>query len=64
MAEFYVTLNEGEQGSRVVHRNICAQLPAKDSLRYIGSYASREAAFDLARGYYNAVSYCPVCLQN
>jgi hypothetical protein len=62
MAEFYVTLNESEDGSRTVHRNTCVQLPATDSLRYIGSYATGEAAHDIARGWYNTVAYCPACL--
>ncbi|MFT3931161.1 MAG: hypothetical protein QM709_12785 [Spongiibacteraceae bacterium] len=62
MAEFYVTLNEDAQGSRIVHRTTCLQLPVVDSLRYIGSYASGEAAYDIAKGYYHSVDYCPACL--
>lgn len=63
MAEFYVDPNTNTEGSRLVHRNTCAQLPATDSLRYIGSYASREAAFSIAKGYYHGVAYCPACLE-
>lgn len=62
MAEFYVDPNSNAEGFHLVHRNTCAQLPAAATLRYLGSYASREAAFSLANGYYRGVVYCPACL--
>ncbi len=63
MAEFYVVRNADTEGGRLVHRNSCAQLPASDSLHYLGSFSNREAAFSIANGLYHGVTYCPACLQ-
>ncbi len=60
MAEFFV--NKQADSDHTVHLSTCGQLPAQEQLMYIGSYASAQAAYKIATGYYPAVSYCPDCL--
>lgn len=64
MAEFYVT-NEvvGESGN-VVHSKTCESLPDSETLRYLGSFATADAAYNKAKGFCYQVSTCPACLQN
>lgn len=61
MAEFYVTKTPTDAAAHKLHRNDCKELPAVDSLLYLGSYATRDAAYKLAIGYYNQVEDCPSC---
>lgn len=61
MAEFYVTKTPVENAVHKLHRNDCAALPAVNGLLYLGSYATREAAYKLAMGYYDQVENCPAC---
>jgi hypothetical protein len=62
MAEFYVNLDLLSDATRPVHRADCAQLPATDTLLYLGSYASAEAAYDKATNRLEGVIFCPDCL--
>lgn len=62
MAEFFVERHPLADGSRSVHRTTCAQLPALETLQYLGSYASNEAALKLANGLYHGVGGCPACI--
>ena len=64
MAEFFVDRHPLADGGRNVHRNTCSQLPAVETLQYLGSYASNQAALTLATGYYHGVSGCPACIAN
>lgn len=62
MAEFYVNQAPDSDGARPVHRDACKQLPQQDTLLYLGSFASGEAAFDKANGLLAGVTFCPHCL--
>ncbi len=63
MAEFYITKSAvapsatGTEASHKIYDAVSENLPPIDTLRYLGSYASKEAAFSKARGYYDNVSY-------
>lgn len=61
MAEFYVEKTISEQDTRIIHNSKCGSLPADESLMYIGSYASVEAAQNIAGGYFPKVDCCPEC---
>jgi hypothetical protein len=61
--EFYVNKTKTEETGHLVHKSTCSSLPATDSLMYIGSYASGEAAFSIANGMLSPVAFCPACFQ-
>lgn len=64
MAEFCVTKEPVEGEGHRLHLIQCEQLPEAEKLRYLGSYASRDAAYSLAKGSYYQVDDCPVCLSS
>ncbi len=67
MSEYYLVKNPDQEQNRIVHRDDCKELsatPAFDnSLKYLGSFGNKEAAFSKARGYYDGIILCPNCLQ-
>ncbi|GEM_PF-4769097 len=64
MSEFYVTTTVSkETNTYVVHKDDCSELPVVEELKYLGSYASSEAAFKAATGYFDPVSCCPTCIK-
>jgi hypothetical protein len=62
MAEFYVTKEPHNDTGHQVHRNDCGKLPVVDTLRYLGSFATAQAAINKANGIYSPVTECPGCL--
>ncbi|SMF28337.1 hypothetical protein SAMN02745866_01815 [Alteromonadaceae bacterium Bs31] len=62
MAEFYLTLEQVEEKSHLVHKDNCTVLPVMETLRYLGSFASGEAAYNKSRGIFNAIDFCPNCI--
>ncbi len=63
MAEFYISLETAnEHSEHQIHRDSCSELPAKNTLKYLGSFASKEAAHSKSRSYFDQVSFCPSCL--
>jgi hypothetical protein len=63
MAEFYVNRETSSDGTRPVHRDNCAKLPAADTLLYLGSFGSAEAAHSKASNLLSSIVFCPDCLQ-
>ena len=61
MAEFYVDKVATQGETHLVYNAASDQLPAMDTLFYIGSYASMEAAVTIAKGYYLYVDTCDNC---
>lgn len=64
MAEFYVTNESIGEAGNVIHSTTCESLPDTETLRYLGSFATSDAAFNKAKGFCYQVSNCPVCLQS
>lgn len=62
MAEFVLEKTGAESVQYAVHEQHCAQLKGKEALRYLGSYANAEAAYNKAVGWHNGVAYCAECL--
>lgn len=62
MAEFYVEITTQSNGEHLVHKADCAQLPAKESLRYLGSIASSNSAVKKAAELFKPVSGCSHCV--
>jgi len=62
MAEFFVSKEETEQLGHVVHDKDCAQITPVENFKYLGSFASSDAAYKKAVGFFYQVSYCPQCL--
>lgn len=64
MAEFFLT-NESvdDTTGHQIHKSNCAALPEMNTLRYLGSFASGEAAFSKSRGFFETISYCPTCFE-
>lgn len=62
MAEFYIDKSGTSEDTHTVHKATCGELPAGDSLFYIGFYASAEAAVKIAEGYFHKVGTCKDCL--
>ena len=63
MAEYFVTNQSKVDSTHEIHNKNCNKLPAKDSLRYLGSYGSKEAAYKKAKGVYHIVEYCGSCIK-
>ncbi|HAG94409.1 MAG: hypothetical protein CMK83_26390 [Pseudomonadales bacterium] len=61
MAEFYIEKNERETGDHLVHFSSCKVLPRADSLRYLGSIASFDSAWQEGKKVYHQVSACTEC---
>lgn len=61
MAEFYVEINAQSNGDHFVHRAECSQLPAKNTIRYLGSIASCASAIKKAAESFKQVNGCPHC---
>ncbi len=62
MAEFYVHRQPSSENSHQVHDKDCTAIsPAKDFM-YLGSFATAQAAFKKASGFFDPISYCPACL--
>lgn len=62
MAEFFVAKTESEDLGNLVHDKDCSQLTSLSDFKYLGSYASSDAASKKAAGLYYRVSLCPACL--
>lgn len=65
MAEFYITkeMKEADASPHEIHNTSCASLPDVETMRYLGSFASKEAAHSKARALYDDVSYCSNCIE-
>ena len=63
MAEFFVTNESHADAKHKVHNKLCEHLPAKDTLRYLGSYGNKEAAYTKAKGIYSIVEFCKSCIK-
>ncbi|WP_018277233.1 hypothetical protein WKI13_14170 [Teredinibacter turnerae] len=64
MAEFFISLDTVEStAAHQIHNSNCAELPEASTLRYLGSFASGDAAYTKSRGFYDKVSYCPTCFE-
>ena len=61
MAEFYIETNAQPNGDHIVHNAACSLLPAKDSIRYLGSIASATSAMKRAAESFKHVNGCPQC---
>lgn len=61
MAEFYIEINAQANGDHVVHRAECSILPAKETIRYLGSIASSASALKKAAESFRQVNGCPQC---
>ncbi|MGZ4958900.1 MAG: hypothetical protein ACXV7J_06590 [Methylomonas sp.] len=61
MAEFYIETNAQANGDHIVHNANCSQLPAKDTLRYLGAIASCGSALQKAAQSFKQVNGCPQC---
>lgn len=61
MAEFFVEINAQDNGEHVVHKSSCSLLPAKDTLRYLGSIASATSAVKKAQESFKLVNGCSHC---
>lgn len=64
MAEFYVTKESQSDTGHQVHRKDCGELPIIDRLRYLGSFATAQAATNKANGIYSPVTKCPNSLKD
>lgn len=62
MAEFFLNKEAAEPEQYKLHRKECGQLESIGELRYLGSFAMAQAAFNKAKGFYSAVDYCQDCL--
>ncbi|MBM96732.1 MAG: hypothetical protein CMI09_12925 [Oceanospirillaceae bacterium] len=62
MAEFYVDRTATQGEDHIVHKAVCDQLPPMETLFYIGSYASADAASNIAKGYFPSVATCKDCI--
>ncbi|TVZ38803.1 hypothetical protein P886_3185 [Alteromonadaceae bacterium 2753L.S.0a.02] len=64
MAEFFVSLTAvDDTKGHEIHKSNCAELPELTTLKYLGSFASGDAAYKKSRGYFDAVTYCPKCFE-
>jgi hypothetical protein len=61
MAEFYIETIAQPNGEHIVHNAACSLLPAKDSIRYLGSIASCASAIKKATESFKHVNGCPQC---
>jgi hypothetical protein len=65
MSEYYLVKNPDAADFRKVHRDNCNTLPnapAFDaSLKYLGSYGNKEAAYSMARSFFDSIEYCESC---
>ena len=62
MAEFFVAKTADGENGHLVHDKDCGAIAPVDAFKYLGSFASQEAAYKKAKGFFYAVSYCPSCL--
>ncbi|WP_317931910.1 hypothetical protein [Halioxenophilus sp. WMMB6] len=63
MAEFFVAKEQTtEQEGHLVHDKDCSHIAPVEDFKYLGSFATKEAAFKKAAGYFYTVNYCPSCL--
>jgi len=63
MAEYYLSKDIVETSStHEIHKDNCDALPELNTMKYLGSYGSKEAALTKSRGYFDQVSYCSNCL--
>ena len=61
MAEFYIEISPRENGDHIVHDASCGELPAKDTMQYLGSIASCASALKKASERFKQANGCPVC---
>lgn len=61
MAEFYVETTPRENGEHVVHNATCGELPAKDSIQYLGAISNCASAVKKAGERFKPVNGCPIC---
>ncbi len=62
MAEFFVAKEASASLGHLVHEKDCKLLEPMAEFKYLGSYASKEAALKKAGGQFHTVNYCPSCL--
>jgi len=61
MAEFYIEKKPNETGVHIVHSSVCAALPEKESVQYLGSFSNANAPVKRAVERYSKVATCPSC---
>ena len=61
MAEFYIETSARDNGDHVVHTSTCSQLPAKDTIYYLGSISNCASAVKKAGERFKQVNGCPHC---
>ena len=64
MAEFFMNKEPHTDGTHTLHRNDCQELPAFETLEYLGSYSNVEAARVKADGLQFGVALCGSCLSH
>ena len=62
MAEFFVSKEEVADQGHIVHDQNCSLIGPVDNFKYLGSFATEEAAFTKSTGYFYKVTYCPSCI--
>lgn len=62
MAEFFVAKKESGANGHLVHDKNCEALTPLEDFKYLGSFASKEAAISKARGLFYSVHQCDSCL--
>ncbi|MBS98807.1 MAG: hypothetical protein CMI01_09035 [Oceanospirillaceae bacterium] len=62
MAKFYLNKEVQAEVGNQIHDSECDKLPARESLRYIGSYSNPQAAQQDVKMFHETVTFCPHCL--
>jgi len=61
MALYFIDTEKKADAGHQVHREGCSKMPAKESLYYVGSFATAKAAYDVSPLIYSPASCCPEC---
>lgn len=62
MDEFFVEVKADDSGTFIVHKDCCAELPAKDKLRWIGVRSNTAAPLKEAANWFGSSTPCPKCI--
>ncbi len=61
MAEYAASPQENTLEAYLVHLQHCPSLAELKNVKNLGSYSSKQAAYNKAAGLYDPVDYCPKC---